>query len=171
MAVAGAASHRDAQSKTLSIRALRANALKLLGEELEYAIYPFVRSRELIGSIRPCLTDRYIQVSFQERDSQTEGMLLEQTVVLDVTRWTYAGRRLSHLQPARHYSLRSGSSIRMRESGLGQDSQARDRPSAYFGCQWTRVRCPLIVTVTVGSSGPPCDPPLYRPFGSAVETG
>jgi hypothetical protein len=74
-------------------RALRVSALKGLGEESGYTIYPWVRSRELIGAVRLCLRDRSIQVSYQERDSHTRGMLLEQTVVLEVTRCTYGGKR------------------------------------------------------------------------------
>jgi hypothetical protein len=34
----------------------------------------------LIGSVRLCLSDRYVQVSYDERNSHTKGMSLQQTV-------------------------------------------------------------------------------------------
>jgi hypothetical protein len=44
-------------------RALRVTALNGLGQEPGYTIYPWLRSRELTGSVRLWLRDRYIQVS------------------------------------------------------------------------------------------------------------
>jgi hypothetical protein len=131
-------------------RALRASALKALGQQPGYMIYPWLRSRELIGSVRLCLVGRYIQVSYKERDSPTKGMLLEESVVLDVTRCTYGGKRYWFRCPTcnrRATTLfRSGSSVRMpslygarlrQSAGIhcGQNSHACETASASFECQ------------------------------------
>jgi hypothetical protein len=89
----GSGRHRGfAQRRTVqdfAHRALRASALKGLDQQPGYTIYPWLRSGELIGSVRLCLRDRYIQVSYKEQD----GVSFEQSVALDVTSCTYGGQR------------------------------------------------------------------------------
>jgi hypothetical protein len=43
--------------------------------------------------VRLSRRDRYIQVSFQERDSQTKGILVQETVLLELTTCGYGGKR------------------------------------------------------------------------------
>jgi hypothetical protein len=64
-------------------RALHISALKRIGQPPGYPIYPWPRSGQLIGSVRLWITDRYIQVSYKELDSQTNWRSVQETVLLD----------------------------------------------------------------------------------------
>jgi hypothetical protein len=62
-------------------RALHVSTLKGFGQKRGYWIYPWERSEQLIGSVRLWIKNRYIEVSYRERDSQTKWV--EQTVLLE----------------------------------------------------------------------------------------
>jgi hypothetical protein len=47
------------------------------------SIYPWPRNGQLIGCVRLWIKDRYIQVSYAERDSQTNWRSVAETVLLD----------------------------------------------------------------------------------------